>query len=406
MADASAQSSEAWAPAVAAALLAILVGIGLARFAYSPLIPVVIAAGWLSPGEAAYLGAGNLVGYLLGAWMGRLLASRWPVPALLRAAMLAATISFLASVLPSFVWLLSWRVVAGIAGGILMVLAAPFVLPTVPDARRGFASGIVFAGVGFGVVLSGTLVPLLATVNAQTAWLALALLSASATGLAWGWWPSVPAGVDTSPQSAGPNLSEGRSFRLLGPVYLVYALVAVGLVPHMVFLVDYIARGLGAGLGIGGGYWVLFGLGALTGPVVAGRVSDALGYRTTLRIALLLQFICVALPAVSQGTGSLVVSSIVVGAAVSGTVPLVLGRVHGIVSDPAARRAAWSTATICFAVGQAAAGYGYSVAFVVLDGAYRSLFAIGATALAGALAIALTLDLNRPESPAPIRRSS
>jgi hypothetical protein len=57
--------------ATLAALGATLVGIGLARFAYTPLILAVIAAGWFGPSEAAYLGAANLAGYLAGALLGR-----------------------------------------------------------------------------------------------------------------------------------------------------------------------------------------------------------------------------------------------------------------------------------------------------------------------------------------------
>src|SRR5262245_45987901 len=51
----------------AAGLCASLVGLGLARFAYTPLIPALIAAKWFSPAEAVYLGAANLAGYLAGA---------------------------------------------------------------------------------------------------------------------------------------------------------------------------------------------------------------------------------------------------------------------------------------------------------------------------------------------------
>jgi predicted MFS family arabinose efflux permease len=51
-----------WRP-VLAGLCANLVGIGLARFAYTPLIPALIAAHWFSPSATVYLGAANLAGY-------------------------------------------------------------------------------------------------------------------------------------------------------------------------------------------------------------------------------------------------------------------------------------------------------------------------------------------------------
>jgi len=76
---------------------ACLVGLGLARFAYTPLIPAVIAAEWFAPADAAYLGAANFAGYLLGAAGGRWLAMRLPVVAVLRAMLLLAAASFVAS---------------------------------------------------------------------------------------------------------------------------------------------------------------------------------------------------------------------------------------------------------------------------------------------------------------------
>src|ERR1700738_324685 len=60
----------------AAGLCASLVGLGLARFAYTPLIPALITAKWFSPAEAVYLGAANLAGYLAGALIARELGKR------------------------------------------------------------------------------------------------------------------------------------------------------------------------------------------------------------------------------------------------------------------------------------------------------------------------------------------
>ena len=53
-----------------------LVGIGLARFAYTPLLPAIVGAHWFAPSTAAYLGAANLAGYLAGAVLARPLAAR------------------------------------------------------------------------------------------------------------------------------------------------------------------------------------------------------------------------------------------------------------------------------------------------------------------------------------------
>src|SRR5262249_33019667 len=78
-------------------LCAILVGIGLSRFAYTPLLPELIAAHWFAPSQAAYLGAANLAGYLAGAAFAQRMSQSRSVAFVLRASMAAAAATFLAS---------------------------------------------------------------------------------------------------------------------------------------------------------------------------------------------------------------------------------------------------------------------------------------------------------------------
>ena len=167
------EGGPAWLPAVAG-LCASLVGLGLARFAYTPLIPALIAAKWFSPAEAVYLGAANLAGYLAGALIARELGHRAGAVRTLRGMMvLAALCCFACSVPVSFIWFFGWRFVAGLSGGVIMVLAASTILPHVAASKRGLVGGVIFAGVGLGIAASGTLVPLLlqqGLKQAGTAW--------------------------------------------------------------------------------------------------------------------------------------------------------------------------------------------------------------------------------------------
>ncbi|MEJ0018334.1 MAG: YbfB/YjiJ family MFS transporter [Acetobacteraceae bacterium] len=129
-----------WHAAVAG-LSASLVGIGLGRFAYTPLIPPLIEAGWFSPSQVAFLGAANLAGYLAGALIASPLAARLPPAAILRAMMLLASLAFFACASPvSPAWFFVWRFAAGLAGGVIMVLAAPSVLPHADPRRRGLVA--------------------------------------------------------------------------------------------------------------------------------------------------------------------------------------------------------------------------------------------------------------------------
>jgi predicted MFS family arabinose efflux permease len=370
------------------AFCASLVGIGLARFAYTPLLPAVVDAHWFQASAAAYLGAANLAGYLAGALLGRLLSSRMPMAVALRGMMLVAAASFFACALPvSFVWFFVWRFASGFAGGALMVLAAPTVLPHVPAARRGVASGVIFMGVGAGVAASGTLVPLLLQQGLRETWLGLGVLALLLTIIAWRGWPAEAA---PTPHAKPSRHAHPPRSGALCALQAVYALNAAGWVPHMIFLVDFVARGLGKGVEVGADYWVLFGIGATVGPVLSGHLADRAGFGPALRLALLLQACAIVVPAFELGEAWLIVSSVVIGAFVTGTVPLVFGRIHELLPHrPLQQRQAWITATVAFALFQATAAYADSFVLAQTGGNYRLLF-LGGTA---ATLVALAIDL-------------
>lgn len=387
-------STVSWKQAVFAALLAVTVGIGLSRFAYSALIPVMIEAGWVTSAEAGYLGAANLAGYLVGAVVGLTEFGQRRARVILRTGMLLATLTFVASAFPlSFGWQLGWRAMAGLSGGMLMVLAAPLVTPLVPLHRRGMMAGVIFAGVGVGILLSSTLVPLLSPAGPGLAWIVLGVLCLVATALAWFCWP---AAVAVRAEAIKPR--GGAWQRLEPPVVatcLAYGLAATGLVPHMVFLVDYVARDLGQGVAMGGVFWSLFGVGALVGPLAAGRLADTVGSGSALRLAFLIQILTVALPALSSNWLVLAISSIAVGAAISGIVTLTSARMGELMVHPQQRTFSWSIATIAFAIGQAGGGYAFSLLFAATGEDFALLFLCGAAAFAAALAVSLTRHWRR-----------
>lgn len=390
-APSSPPTSAAWrAPAhgVLAAFCASLVGIGLARFAYTPLVPALIQSGWFNVAAAAYLGAANLAGYLAGALVAPSLGRGLGARMTLRAMMLLAALACLACALPlGFSWFFTWRLLAGVSGGALMVLAATSVLPLVPPTRWGAAAGIIFMGVGAGVLVSATLVPRWLHQGPALAWLGLGLTALLLTALAWGGWPAaLPAAAR---RLKGRRDAPTRSRQRIA-LYAEYGLSAVAWVPHMLFLVDFVARGLGQGMSAGARHWLAFGLGATLGPLLAGLTADRIGYGRSLRWGFVLQLLALCVAARLGDGLALLGASAVIGAFVTGTVALVLGRLGELLPDPQAdRQQAWKTATVVFALVQAIAAYGLSFVFGVSGNDYRLLFQIGA----GALFLALLLDL-------------
>jgi predicted MFS family arabinose efflux permease len=377
-------------------LCGLLVGVGLARFAYTPLLPALISAHWFSASDAAYLGAANLAGYLAGALSGHSLTRGASPRRVIRSMMVLTAVSLLACVQPTlgFLWFAAWRFASGCTGGVIMVLGAPCILAATAPGRRGVVGGTMFTGVGLGIAASGTLVPwLIDRAGVSGAWAGLSVLAAALTAAAWAGWPESP-GVELLTDPAAP-------VRINTPVLTLltqYALNAVGLVPHMLFLVDFIARGLSRGLQVGGRYWVAFGAAAMVGPFLSGRLADAVGFRAALRLAFLIQAAGIAVPILTSGAIWLAASSAIAGAFVPGISTLVLGRVHELAQEAAAQRRIWAQATIAWALAQAAAGYGCSYLFGHFSD-YGLLFALGT----GALLLALAIDLTGGK-PQPISR--
>ena len=179
----------AWRIALAG-LCASLVGIGLGRFAYTPLVPALIAAHWFSASDVLYLSAANLAGYLAGALTARRAAAYWPPVTLLRASMALVSVACFACSAPlSVPWYFVWRLATGIGGGFIMVLVTETVLPHTPASRRGLVGGLVFTGVGVGIAASGTLVPLLLSYGVASAWYGIGALSTLLTVISWRNWP-------------------------------------------------------------------------------------------------------------------------------------------------------------------------------------------------------------------------
>jgi predicted MFS family arabinose efflux permease len=359
----SAPITSSLSPAFAGAA-ATLSGIGLARFAYVPLFPAMVAAGWVTGPEGGLLGAMNLAGYLIGVLGGRTLAGRFGTARALDAGMALAALAFAACAWNGgLAWLAVWRAAAGLAGGTLMALAGPAVQGAVAPAQRGIGGGIVVTGVGGGVIAASLLVPALLPVGLSAAWLGLAVLVLALWRFAHARWPQTPvAPLD----SAAP-----RPKAML--MILAYGLAGAGMVPHMVYFVDLAVRGRGLDHRLGALTWLLFGLGAILGTLSGGRAADRWGAAAALKVWLALQAAALAL-ALPSSVASLFASALLGGFGGIGLTAVALARAREL-AGPAAG-VVWVRATALFALAQAATGF-LLVPLFAHTGSYAFLFATG-----------------------------
>jgi MFS family permease len=386
-------------------MAATLTGVGIARFAYVAILPVLVQQGWFGREAAGHLGAANLTGYLLGIGLAALLAGRFPPGWLVRWSMLLCALSLFACAWRGggMPWFLFWRVVAGACGAVLMVQAPVLILPRVAADRRGRVAGLIFSGVGLGIVAAATVVPNLAVYGLVPAWLGLGGICALLTLASWNYWritPPVMPALTPAGSLAGEPGARRAWQGFSGPIMLLclaYTLNAIGYLPHTLFWADYITRELHRPLAAAGFFWGCFGLGAACGPYLTGMLADRFGLTRTLGVGFTLKALGVALPLVATGTPALLVSSVLVGFFSPGIVGAASSYALEI-GGAAQHRRNWTAMNLCFSLAQA----GGASAMVALMGgrtSYAVLFWISSAALAvSALCVVAIAVLRRHQA--------
>lgn len=371
--------------------MATLSGVGLARFAYTALMPQMVHAGWFGGEQVAYLGAANLLGYLIGALAAAPLAERLGALRVLRWCWVATALSFAACAWPlPMPWFFAWRCIAGVSGAVLMVLGPSLALAATPLQRRAALGPLMFCGVGAGALLSATLIPLLARQGLGTVWWALAAVCAWAGWLGWrhAQRMAAPAPLAITPHAAPapavPVWTLGVAL-----VMLAYMTDAFGFVPHTVFWVDYLARELQLGDAYASTQWAFFGLGAIAGPLVASLCATRFGWWGTTTGAYAIKALAIAMPLFWAGFAGHALSSSLVGALSPGMAAITSGYLMQL-TGPVQHKRMWGYATAGFALMQAVSGYFMAWAYAGL-GSYQRLFAIGTVSLLlGTLMIAVS----------------
>ncbi|MFC9555864.1 YbfB/YjiJ family MFS transporter [Rhodococcus sp. NPDC056960] len=287
---------------------ALAAAMGIGRFVYTPVLPLMEAQAGLTPSAGAALATANYLGYLLGALAGIVLPAVVRSAVAMRVSMLvlAATLALMPVTFNETAWGVL-RFVAGVTSAMVFVIAVSAMHSTL----RGHAahlSGWAFGGIGAGIALSGLVVLILRSLSTWgSVWWAAALLTVVCTLAAWTLAPAHEA----TPTAAERTLFGGRAFRWFGALFVSYFLEGVGYIIAGTFLVAAIDRT--AGSLAGSSAWVLVGLAALpSGPLWA-----LLGRRWSrpilLVIALVVQAVGIALPAVADGIWPALMSAFLFG---------------------------------------------------------------------------------------------
>lgn len=320
----------AWTIALAGAT-ALAVAMGIGRFAFTPLLPLMLAEGLVDLPAASWLASANYLGYLAGAlactfqpWLWARIG-RWPAingPAMVRGGLVATTVLTLAMALP---WPAAWpllRFAAGVASALVFVYSSGWCLAQLAARGQGAIGGAMYTGPGAGIALSGVLVSGLVALRAHSAtgWLVFGGLALALTSTVWRIFaaglaplpaaPGAPSPTAPTATAAAPPAAHGRAEIIT--LALAYGLAGFGYIITATFL-PVIARSALPGSAWLDLFWPIVGLGVVVGALLSTRVKVTGDLRRALAVAYVLQAAGVMTPLWSPTLAGFITGSVLLG---------------------------------------------------------------------------------------------
>ena len=317
-----------------AGLAALAVAMGIGRFAFTPILPMMLQDGGLSVAGGGWLASANYLGYFAGAvWAGMRHASRVQGAVAIRAGLAAIALSTLAMALPTpalapstpalapstpalalgagFAAWAALRFIAGVASAWVLVRTSAWAFERIAPLDRPILAGVLFAGVGAGIIVAGGLCVLLMATNksSASAWLLLGLVSLAVTALVWRAFELPDEKTSTID---GPHPWTWEQARLV----IAYGAYGFGYIIPATFL-PVMAREVVSDPAVFGWAWPVFGAAAVLSTLGVALLAGWKGNPGANRVAWIASHVVMALgvaaPVFWPGIGGIVLAALCVG---------------------------------------------------------------------------------------------
>jgi predicted MFS family arabinose efflux permease len=332
---------------IGAGICALVLTVGLARFAYTPLLPLMRVDAGLSAAQGGWLATFNYLGYLLGTLLVARVGDMRVKFHFYRIGLLLAVLATALMGITTDVALWSaLRFVAGLSSTAGLLLASGLVLNWLLSQQQRPRLGLHFAGLGLGIVISGLATAALAGHAGSSAqWLWLGGLGLLFLVPAWRWMPA-PVAISSHTDANAPA-PPGRRWRQL--LVAAYFCAGVGFVVSATFIVAILEQ-TPTFHGHGSAVWVVVGLAALPSTFGWDRLAARMGLIRALMLAFALQAVSFVLPLLDDGLAAGLGSALLFGLTFAGIVSLTLTVVgHHYPHNPAK---AMATLTLSYGVAQ------------------------------------------------------
>ncbi len=303
-ADTSLTSRRAGWREACAGLAALAVAMGVGRFAFTPVLPLMLDEQALSIAGGAWLASANYLGYLLGALSA--IFVRVPPQRAIRGGLVVIALGTLAMTapLPFALWAFL-RGMAGVASAWVLISVSAWCMELVLRRGMPWLSSVVFAGVGSGIAGAGLLCMAVGNAGAAVAWSALGIVALALTWAIWNRFADAPAAGPAVPVRigwSGPVLRLVASYGLFGFGYIIPA----------TFLPVMARDALGGGAAFVWS-WPVFGLAGVLSVLPVARLVKGFGNRRVWLAAQLVMAVGLLLPLASTSLLAVLGAALAVG---------------------------------------------------------------------------------------------
>ncbi|HHU8011785.1 TPA: MFS transporter, partial [Escherichia coli] len=300
-------------------MLVLTLGMGLGRFLYTPMLPVMMAEGSFSFSQLSWIASGNYAGYLAGSLLFSFGAFHQPSrlrPFLLASALASGLLILAMAWLPPFILVLLIRVLAGVASAGMLIFGSTLIMQ---HTRHPFVLAALFSGVGIGIALGNeyVLAGLHFDLSSQTLWQGAGALSGMMLIALTLLMPSKKHAI--TPMPLAKTEQQIMSWWLLA---ILYGLAGFGYIIVATYL-PLMAKDAGSPL-LTAHLWTLVGLSIVPGCFGWLWAAKRWGALPCLTANLLVQAICVLLTLASDSPLLLIISSLGFGGTFMGTTSLVM----------------------------------------------------------------------------------
>lgn len=357
-----------------AGLAALAVAMGIGRFAFTPILPMMLQDAGLSIAAGGLLASANYVGYLIGALSAMVV--RVAPDRAIRGGLVAVGIVTLAMALPlPFSAWMVLRLLAGVASAWLLISVSAWGLEALAAYQRPFLNSLVFAGVGTGIATAGLVCLALMDASSAHAWAALGSLALVVTALIWRVFGRTHAAAGGKAASHARYRWNAQSVRMV----LCYGVTGFGYIIPATFL-PVMAKNALQGSSLFGWSWPVFGFAAAVSTLAVAALVRRVGNRRLWMASQFIMAFGIVLPAVWSGLPAILIAALCVG----GTFMVVT-----LAALQEARRVAGANATALIAAMTSSFAAGQIIGPLTVsaglggDGGFSQALMVAAAALAG-----------------------